>query len=311
VLFREGALAIAPQVALQGVFVALATPADESGAVDTGGLERLVQRVISGGVSGISPVGSTGEGPRLTRDQRVAVVRRVRALAPPAMPVVPGVPFITAGQVVEELNALAGAGASAALVSPPSYYPLSDPAVQRLYEELADRSPLPLLLYNIPVFTKVRIAPAVAAALAAHPRVAGLKDSSRDMEYQQQVIRACAGADFSVLTGTDSLLVASLLTGAHGTIAASANLAPQLVVGVYRSFLAGDMPGALRQQEVLSAVVATCRRGEFPAGWKAALEIAGVCAAHVIPPGSALSAAERAGLAASLDAAWPGRGIRG
>jgi 4-hydroxy-tetrahydrodipicolinate synthase len=297
--------------ALQGVLVALATPADESGAVDPGGLERLVQRVISGGVSGISPVGSTGEGPRLTRGQRIAIVRRVRALAPPGMPVVPGVPFLTAGEAADELHALAEAGASAALVSPPSYYPLSDPGVLRLYQDLADRSPLPLLLYNIPVFTKVRIAPAVAAALAAHPRVVGLKDSSRDMEYQQQVIGACAGTEFSVLTGTDSLLVASLMTGARGTIAASANLAPELAVGVYRAVRAGDMPEALRLQEALSAVVAACRRGEFPAGWKAALEIAGICAAHVIPPGSALPAAERAGLAASLDVAWSGLATRG
>ena len=299
-------MAVASQ-ALAGVLAALVTPASENGAVDVGGLERLVGRVVAGGVNGISPVGSTGEGPKMSGDQRAAIVRRVRACVPPGMPVVPGVPIVTLDDAVAELGAVAEAGASAALVSPPSYYPLSDGAVLRLYGALADRSPLPLLLYNIPAFTKVRIAPEVAAELAAHPRVAGMKDSSRDMEYQQQVLAVCAGAEFSVLTGTDTLLVASLLSGARGTIAASANLVPELTVGIYQAFTAGDIPGALALQQSLSAVVAACRRGEFPAGWKAALEIAGVCAAHPVLPGAALPAAQRADLAARLDAAWPGR----
>lgn len=288
-----------------GVLAALATPATEDGALDAGGLERLVGRVVAGGVSGISPVGSTGEGPKLSAGQRAAVVRRVRACVPSAMPVVPGMPIGTLDDAVTELGVLAEAGASAALVSPPSYYPLGDGAVLRLYQALADRSPLPLLLYNIPVFTKVRIAPEVAAELATHPQVAGMKDSSRDMEYQQQVLVACAGADFRVFTGTDTLLVASLLAGACGTIAASVNLVPQLVVGIYQAFATGDIPGALALQQSLSAVVAACRRGDFPAGWKAALEIAGVCAAHPILPGTALPAAQRADLAARLDALLP------
>jgi 4-hydroxy-tetrahydrodipicolinate synthase len=290
-----------------GVLTALVTPASENGAVDLGSLERLVSRVVAGGVHGISPVGSTGEGPKLSAAQRVAVVHRVRACAPAGMPVVPGVPVLTLDDAVAELGALAEAGASAALVSPPSYYPLADDAVLRLYQALADRSPLPLLLYNIPAFTKIRIAPETAAELAAHPRVAGMKDSSRDLEYQQQVLAACAGAEFSVFTGTDTLLVASLLAGARGTIAASANLVPDLTVAVYQAFAAGDIPGALALQGSLSAVVAACRRGEFPAGWKAALEIAGVCAAHPVLPGTPLPAAQRAVLAERLDAALAGR----
>jgi len=290
---------------LAGVMVALATPVEESGAVDTGGLERLVERVIAGGVDGISPAGSTGEGPKLTREQRVWLARRVRGLAPASMPVIPGVPVITIPDARCELDALSEAGASAALVSAPSYYPISDAAVLRLYQTLADLSPLPLVLYNIPVFTKVRIAPEVAAELAAHPNVTGIKDSSRDMEYQQQLISACAGPEFSVLTGTDSLLVASLVVGARGTIAASANLAPELAVGIYRAFTAGDSAMAVRLQQQLSDVVAACRRGELPAGWKAALEIAGVCRAHLVPPGSPLSADQRDELAALLAAAWP------
>lgn len=297
-------MAVASQV-LDGVHVALVTPAREDGTLDAEGLERLVERAVAGGVHGISPVGSTGEGPKMSAAQRAAVVRRVRACTPAGLPVIPGVPAVTLDAAVAELGELAEAGASAALVSPPSYYPLSDDDVLHLYRALADRSALPLLLYNIPAFTKVRIAPQVAAALAAHPRVAGLKDSSRDMEYLQQVLQACAGADFGVFTGTDTLLVPSLLAGARGAIAASANLVPELGVGVYRAFAAGDIPGALALQQTLCTVVAACRRGDFPAGWKAALEVAGVCAAHPVLPGTPLPAAQRADLAARLDAVLP------
>lgn len=295
---------------LAGVMVALVTPADENGAVDAAAVERLVERVLAGGVSGISPAGSTGEGPRLTSAERVSLTARVRALAPAGLPVVPGLPAVNPADALSELEELADAGASAALVSPPSYYPLPDEAVLSLYTGLADRSPLPLLLYNIPVFTKVRIAPEVAAALAGHPSVIGMKDSSRDMEYQQEVIQACSGTGFRVLTGTDTLLVASLVTGASGAIVASANLAPELAVGVYDAFTSGDAGTARRLQEQLAQVVAACRRPGFPAGWKAALEIAGVCGARPVPPGAILSGAQRAGLAAELAAALPPAGLR-
>jgi dihydrodipicolinate synthase/N-acetylneuraminate lyase len=226
---------------------------------------------------------------------------------------VPGVPAVNLADALSELDALAGVGANAALVSPPSYYPLPDEAVLRLYQTLADRSPLPLLLYNIPAFTKVRIAPEVAAALAAHPNVVGMKDSSRDMEYQQQVIQACTGAEggFSVLTGTDTLLVASLVIGASGAIVASANLAPELSVGIYQAFTSSDTETARRLQEQLGRVVAACRRAAFPAGWKAALELAGVCSAHPVPPGAVLSGSQRAELAAGLAAALPAGGFIG
>jgi 4-hydroxy-tetrahydrodipicolinate synthase len=285
---------------LSGAMAALATPwqsggsgagsGSAGGGLDMGGLERLVERIVSGGADGISPAGSTGEGALLTRAQRIELTKRVRQLTPAGLPVITGLPLTTLTDGPAELDALAAAGADAALVAPPSYYPLSDDAVRKLYAELADTTPLPLVLYNIPVFTKVRLSPAVVGWLAGHPAVIGIKDSSRDMEYQQQVIAATAAADFAVLTGTDSLLVASLVLGAAGTIAASVNLVPELPTGIYRAYGASDMKTALRLQEELARIVAICRPGLFPAGWKAALEIAGVCERVAVPPGTPLPA---------------------
>jgi 4-hydroxy-tetrahydrodipicolinate synthase len=285
-----------------GAMVALATPVRADGTLDEGGLEQLVQRVVSGGVDGISPLGSTGEGARFTREQRREITRRVRALAPPGMPVIPGLPLVTPAEGPAELEGLAEAGATAALVAPPSYYPLTDDGVLRVYETVAEHSPIPLLLYNIPVYTKISIPPSVVGRLAAHPSIAGIKDSSRNMEYQAQVIEATKDAEFRVLTGADTLLVVGLTHGAAGIIGASANMAPEVISGICRAFAAGDVHKALELQVRLTRITNACRVGPPPAGWKAALEIAGVCNAHVVPPGSGLSADERAGLLAALTA---------
>jgi dihydrodipicolinate synthase/N-acetylneuraminate lyase len=172
--------------------------------------------------------------------------------------------------------------------------------VLRFYEKLADRSDLPLVLYNIPAYTGVRIAPDVVARLAVHPNIAGIKDSSRDMEYQQGVVFASAGAPFRVYTGSDTLLLASLAAGAHGTIAASVNLVPELATGIHRAFTSGDLATARREQERLFRVVMACRSGPAPAGWKAALAIAGICEPHLAPPAGPLPAPMREDLARML-----------
>jgi 4-hydroxy-tetrahydrodipicolinate synthase len=295
---------------LSGAMAALATPWQSGGSgsgsggagggLDVSGIERLVERIVNGGADGISPAGSTGEGALLTRAQRIELTTRVRQLTPAGLPVITGLPLTTLTDGPAELDALAAAGAGAALVAPPSYYPLSDDAVRKLYAELADTTPLPLVLYNIPVFTKVRLSPAVVGWLAGHPSVIGIKDSSRDMEYQQQVIMATASKDFAVLTGTDTLLVASLTLGAAGTIAGSVNLVPELASGICRAFGSGDMATATELQERLSRIVAVCRPGLFPAGWKAALELAGVCSRTMAGLGTPLSDAECARLADAL-----------
>jgi len=283
-----------------GAFAALATPCQPDGTLDVAGLERLLRRIADGGAAGVSPAGSTGEGAMLTSAQRVALTGHVRRLVPSGMPVISGLPLTTLDEGPGELAALAEAGASAALVAPPSYYPLSDQAVLRMYRFLAEDAPLPIVLYNIPQFTKVRLSPAAVGLLAEHPGIIAIKDSSRDMEYQQQVIMATAGQDFAVLTGTDSLLVASLTIGAVGTIAGSVNLVPELPSGICRAFAAGDIATANELQERLSRIVAVCRPGLFPAGWKAALEIAGVCSRTMAGLGTPLSDAECAELADAL-----------
>ncbi|MHB1712129.1 MAG: dihydrodipicolinate synthase family protein [Acidimicrobiales bacterium] len=266
---------------------ALVTPLTDDGRLDHRSLERLIPHILDAGVVGLCPAGSTGEGPLLSRDLRIELVTATAAAAPAGTAVIPATVSVTMESTIEDLEAYEQAGATAALVSPPFYYPLSDKSVYRFFEHIAERSPLPLLLYNIPAMTKVAIPAPVAGDLAAHPRIVGMKDSSRDLEYFQSVSALASlhgNGEFALLTGSDTLLVASMAAGGTGTIAASVNLVPDTVVALYDAIRAEEWPVARAVQERLLAIVSACRRPGFPAGWKAALALAGLCSAHTAPP---------------------------
>ncbi|HEX9039445.1 MAG TPA: dihydrodipicolinate synthase family protein [Trebonia sp.] len=292
---------------LEGVIVALLTPVDADGRVDHGALRKLVERLVGRGVTGVSPLGSTGEGYSLSLEQRLAVVDTVAAAVPAGMPVIPGVFAHNHEQAVTEIAAYADHGGTAVLTAPPGYYPLSAAEQQGYFARLADGAALPLVLYNIPVYTKVQIAPAAAAALAAHPRVAGLKDSGRDLGYAASLLDAVAAAGpaaahFSVLTGTDSMIVSYLLSGARGTICASANLVPEVVLAAYQAARAGKLDEALRHEARLRAVQAALAVGAQPAAAKAALAASGVGGPWLVPPRLPLTEAQTALLIERLTA---------
>jgi dihydrodipicolinate synthase/N-acetylneuraminate lyase len=294
--------------ALEGVIVALITPVDRGGKVDHGALRQLTERLTERGVTGVSPLGSTGEGYSLGLEQRLAVVDTVARAVPDGMPVIPGVFPHNHEQAAAEIAAYADHGGTAALVAPPCYFPLGAAEQEAYFARLADVAALPLVLYNIPVYTKIRIAPSAATALAAHPRVAGLKDSGRDLGYAAGLLDAVAAAGpaaagFSVLTGADSMLVSYMLAGARGTICANANIVPELVRAAYDAVRAGKLDDALRHEARLRAVQAACAVGSLPAAYKTAVAAAlGAGQPWLVPPRLPLTEAESAQLLERLAA---------
>ena len=283
---------------LGGVIPALVTPLDESGRLDPGGVERLVEHVIAGGVTALLPLGSTGETALLEQPARQETLRLVIAAAGGRVPVICGVAQPTLGGARAEVEAAGAAGAAAVLVAPPFYYPTDQAAVLEFYRRVAEASAVPVLVYNIPQFTKVTIEPATLSALAHEGTVAGIKDSSRDFEYFSRVLGATRDLpDFRVYTGSDTMLLASLATGGTGTICGGANVAPALVRSIYDRWHAGDLAGARVSQDRLLSLVLALRAGVFPGAIKAALEEMGVCqawtAAPVAPLDPSLTAALR------------------
>jgi dihydrodipicolinate synthase/N-acetylneuraminate lyase len=288
---------------LTGVLPALISPLHADGTVDEPAVKRLVEHVIAGGVSGMLALGSTGETASLDEKARRAMLSSTVAAAAGRVPVICGVAqsHIAAARV--EVEAAAGIGAAAALVAPPFYYPMDQATLLAFYRQLAKVSPLPILLYNIPQFTKVVAEPATVAALAAEGTIAGIKDSSRDFEYFEGVcIATRSHPHFRVFTGSDSMLLASLVMGAAGTICGSANVAPSWVVRIYDAFSRGDLVAARADQDAVHRLVMALRGGVFPAPYKAACHLMGICEAWCAPPVQPLDDQSEATLRDRLDA---------
>ena len=270
---------------LSGVLVALASPLRRDGTVDEAAVARLVEHVLGGGVHGLLPLGSTGETASLDEVARRQVLAAVVKAAHGRVPVICGVAQSQLSSARAEVEAAAKLGADAALVAPPFYYPIDQAGVLAFYRQVAERAAVPVLVYNIPQFTKVVIEPATLATLAREGTIHGVKDSSRDFEYFEGVCVATRDIPaFRVFTGSDTMLLASLAMGGAGTICGAANIAPHWVVRIFDEFQRGDIEAARSSQDQLYELVMAVRAGVFPSAIKAALHMLGICEPWTAPP---------------------------
>jgi len=253
--------------------------------VDEPAVKRLVDHVLAGGVHGVLALGSTGETASLDEASRRAILGGVVEAAHGRVPVICGVARTDLAATRAELKAAASLGADAALVAPPFYYPMDQASVLAFYRELADSSPLPLLLYNIPQYTKVTAEPATVATLGREGAIKGIKDSSRDFEYFEGVCIAARDVPgFRIFTGSDTMLLPSLAMGGAGTICGAANVVPAWVVRVYDEYRRGDLGAARKSQEALYQLVMSVRTGSFPLAIKSALHMLGISEPWSAPP---------------------------
>lgn len=270
---------------LSGVLVALASPLKPDGTVDEGGVTRLVEHVLAGGVHGVLALGSTGETASLDESSRRRMLEAVVKTANGRVPVMCGVAQSHLSSSRAEVESASRLGADAALVAVPFYYPMDQAGVLAFYRELAERTPLPIFVYNIPQFTKVVVEPATVAALAREGSIRGIKDSSRDFEYFEGVCIATRDLpSFRIFTGSDTMLIASLAMGGAGTICGAGNIAPALVVRIYDEYRRGDIESARKSQYQLYELVMAVRGGVFPLAIKAALHMQGICEPWSAPP---------------------------
>ncbi|MFW6382942.1 MAG: dihydrodipicolinate synthase family protein [Haloferacaceae archaeon] len=243
---------------MEGIGPPLVTPFDRDGDVDHDRLRDLVAWVEDRDVDFLVPCGSTSEGELLTDEERARVVETVADEA--SVPVLAGTGHPGLRATLEATAAAAAAGADGALVVTPHYYNHDQETLAAYYRELADESPLPIYLYSVPVFADARIDPETARALAEHPNVAGMKDSSGDLaEFVRTVERV--GEDFAMLVGTGSLLAQALDAGASGGIAALANLYPGRLAAVVDAH--PDDPALARERNRRLVEVDTAITSEF------------------------------------------------
>lgn len=275
---------------LRGIVPPLVTPLSTPEQLDTRGLERLVEHILGGGVSGLFLLGTTGEGPSLSVALRRQVIDHVVDQVAERVPVLVGVTDTSLVESIELAEYAADAGASAVVLAGPPYFPIGGHDLREYVRRAAAAMPLPLFLYNMPSHTKLRFDVETVRMAVDLPQVAGIKDSSGDMVYFQQVIRTAAGRpDFAVFVGPEELLAQAVLYGGHGGVCGGANLDPALFVDLYQAAVAGDLTriAALEAKVLQRAGAVYCFDASSAGvikGIKAALEGLGICCGALAEP---------------------------
>lgn len=261
---------------LQGIYVPNVIPLRPDGAIAEDELRRHLRWLADKGVNGIFANGSTGEFARFTAGEHRRTVELAAEESRGRMGIIAGAVEVTPELTLDACARYAGLGCDAVSLCPPVYFRPGQEALREHFTRLADRSPIPILLYNIPAFV-VPLAADTIRELARHPRIVGLKDSTRDLAgflTLMQEIRAFR-PDFIFFTGTEEILLPALFMGADGGAIATAGCLPEAVLGLYHAWQRGDADSARRLQLALLPVIKLMFSLDFPLGFRAAVELRG------------------------------------
>lgn len=264
---------------LRGIIPPLITPLRGRDELDVAGLERLVAHVLAGGVRGLFVLGTTGEGPNLSHRLRRELVERTCRLAGGRVPVLVGISDTAFVESVELARHAAEAGAAAVVVAPPYYLPEGQPELREYLGHLLAALPLPLLLYNLPPVTKVAFELETVRWALDQPGIVGLKDSSGNLIYFQELLELRAGRPrWTLLIGPEELLGPAVLLGGEGGVCGGANVFPRLYVALYEAARAGEVARTQAlQQQVLRVVRALYRIGRHPSAFLKGIKCAAAC----------------------------------
>lgn len=280
----------------KGIVPAMVTPFNRDESLNEQALRDLTRHLIAGGVHGLFAVGSQGEFWALDFEEKKRIIEIVAAEAGGRVPVYAGTGATSTREAIRTTQMAAAAGADAVSVITPFFISPNADELFAYYTAIARASTVPVLLYNNPGRTGVNMSPDLVARLSKVDNIVGIKDSSGDMTQTGEYIRRCS-PQFSVLAGRDTMILSTLVYGGKGAIAATANVAPQLIVEIYNAFQAGDMQRALDAQYRLAPLRIAFEMGSFPVVIKDALELMGIAAGPCRGPVAGISPEKRARLA--------------
>ncbi|MHB0962940.1 MAG: dihydrodipicolinate synthase family protein [Gemmatimonadaceae bacterium] len=271
--------------ALAGVLGPVTTPFTASETPDLVGFASNIRSHLAHGLHGIVVCGSTGEAALLDEAERTSLIETARAAVPADRLLLMGTGAESTKQCVTRCRDAGARGANAVLVVAPHYYgpQMTAAALRTHYQRVADESPVPVVLYNIPKYMHFRLEPDLVAELSMHENIVGIKDSSGDMALLDGYLQA-QGSKFTVLTGNGGQLLPGLQLGVRGGIVAVGLFAAGLCVDVYDGFRNGHLTRATIAQDRLKPMATQIVAGLGVPGVKAAMEAVGLVGGPVRLP---------------------------
>ena len=261
---------------LIGTGVALITPFDNQGAIDFQALERIVNFQIDKGINYLVVLGTTGESVTLTKQEKEAVLSAVLAVNANRAPIVLGVGGNDTKAVVEQLNQVNPDYISAVLSVSPMYNKPSQSGLIAHFTAVAQASPVPVLLYNVPGRTASNMLPSTVLKLAAHKNIIGIKEASGDLGQAMEILRS-APEGFLVISGDDLIALPMTLMGGHGVISVIGQAYPEEFSQMIQAGLDGNSARAKELHYDLIPIIDMIFEQGNPAGIKALLSKKGLC----------------------------------
>ncbi len=255
---------------LSGTGVALVTPFTSSKDIDEPALARVIEHVLAGGVNYVVTLGTTGETPTLSRDEKVRIAQLTIELVNNRVPVVIGAGGSDTREVIREIEKLPTDNAVAILSASPYYSKPSQEGLYQHYKAIAEASPKPVILYNVPARTARNINVSTILMLADLPNIAGIKEAGGDMAQCALILRD-RPSDFLVVSGDDALAFPQLAIGMDGVISVAANSFPQAFSKMVRAVFNSDWKKAKKINDGLIEGYELLFVENNPAGVKAAL----------------------------------------
>ena len=268
---------------LHGTGVALVTPINEKGAVDLTGLRKLVDHVIAGGVDYLVPLGTTGESATLSWDEKIKVLEAIIEHIKGKIPLVLGLGGNNTLEIAAKMEQVATYDIDAILSVSPYYNRPSQEGIYHHYNLLADKSPKPLVLYNVPGRTAANVEADTIIKLAQHENIVGVKDAVARFSQLAQ-IAAEKPEGFALISGEDSLALPTLAVGGDGVISVLANLLPSQFSSMISLGLKGDFEEARKIHHRFLDFYKLCSLEGNPTSIKAGLKAAGLIDQYVRLP---------------------------
>jgi 4-hydroxy-tetrahydrodipicolinate synthase len=287
-------------VAFKGIVPALITPMTPDEEIDEQGLRTLVDKLIEAGVHGLFVLGTNGEFISLSEPEKLRIARIAVDQARSRVPVIAGTGAYATRDVIALNRKMEDVGVDAVSVITPYFNGATQAELFTHYERIARATALPVMLYTIPAKAGVTLNVDTVRRLADIPNIRGIKDSGGDFDRLLQLI-ALRRDDFAVFTGTDSMILWTLIAGGDGAVAATTNAVPGVVMSIWNDFQRGDIAAARRAQESLRALREAFALGTLPVVLKTAAQMLGMPAGPARAPAQPLDAAARERLAKAIE----------